>query len=117
MKLNDKLKNRPTNALNEALQAQNQELESIAAEVPHLREEVSKLRVLEKCFYFILTKINADKAIQLLPISENEKNEIRQKLQSIKEVMKEKEQSKTVDYKKINKTHHTNNTKYREFEK
>lgn len=113
----DKLKNRPTNALNEALQAQNQELESIAAEVPHLREEVSKLRVLEKCFYFILTKINADKAIQLLPISENEKNEIRQKLQSIKEVMKEKEQSKTVDYKKINKTHHTNNTKYREFEK
>lgn len=113
----DKLKNRPTNALNEALQAQNQELESITAEVPYLREEVSKLRLLEKCFYFILTKINADKAIQLLPISENEKNEIRQKLQSIKEVMKEKEQSKTVDYKKVNKTHHTNNAKYRDHEK
>jgi hypothetical protein len=113
----DKLKNRPTNKLNEALQAQNQELESIAAEVPHLREEVSKLRLLEKCFYYILTKINADKAIQLLPISEEEKNEIRQKLQSIKEVMKEKEQSKTVDYKKINKTHHTNNAKYRDHEK
>lgn len=120
----DKLKKKPTNKLNEALQAQNealqvqnQELESIAAEVPHLREEVSKLRLLEKCFYFVLTKINADKAIQLLPISENEKNEIRQKLQSIKEVMKEKEQSKTVDYKKINKTHHTNNAKYRDIEK
>ena len=113
----DKLKNRPTNELNEALQAQNQELQDIAAEVPQLREEVSKLRVLEKCFYFILTKINADKAIQLLPISENEKNEIRQKLQSIKEVMKEKEQSKTVDYKQINKSHHTNNAKYRDREK
>lgn len=113
----DKLKNKPTNELNEALTAQNQELQEIAAEVPQLREEVSKLRVLEKCFYFILTKINADKAIQLLPISENEKNEIRQKLQSIKEVMKEKEQSKTVDYKQINKAHHTNNAKYRDREK
>jgi hypothetical protein len=112
-----KLKKRPTNALNEALQAQIQELEDIASEVPQLKSEVSKLRLLEKCFYYILTKINADKAIQLLPISEEEKNEIRQKLQSIKEVMKEKEQSKTVDYKKINKTHHTNNAKYREFEK
>lgn len=113
----DKLKKRPTNELNEALTAQNQELQEIAAEVPQLREEVSKLRVLEKCFYFILTKINADKAIQLLPISENEKNEIRQKLQSIKEVMKEKEQSKTVDYKQINKSHHTNNAKLHEHEK
>ena len=116
----DKLKNRPTNALNEALQAQNQELESIAAEVPYLREEVSKLRLLEKCFYFVLTKINevaVDKLIQMLPISENEKNNIRQKLQSIKEVMKEKEQSKTVDYKQINKSHHTNNAKYRDREK
>lgn len=116
----DKLKKRPTNALNEALQAQNKELESIAAEVPQLREEVSKLRVLEKCFYFVLTKINAvavDKLIQMLPISENEKNEIRQKLQSIKEVMKEKEQSKTVDYKQINKSHHANNAKLHEYEK
>lgn len=120
----DKLKNRPTNELNEALQAQNKalqvqnkELQDIAAEVPHLREEVSKLRLLEKCFYFVLTKINADKAIQLLPISENEKNEIRQKLQSIKEVMKEKEQSKTVDYKQINKSHKSNNTKLHEYEK
>lgn len=116
----DKLKNRPTNALNEALQAQNQELESIAAEVPYLREEVSKLRLLEKCFYFVLTKINevaVDKLIQMLPISENEKNNIRQKLQSIKEVMKEKEQSKTVDYKQINKSHHTNNAKYRDIDK
>lgn len=112
-----KLKKRPTNALNEALQAQIQELEDIASEVPQLKSEVSKLRLLEKCFYYILTKINADKAIQLLPISEEEKNEIRQKLQSIKEVMKEKEQSKTVDYKQINKSHHTNNAKYREFEK
>lgn len=112
-----KLKKRPTNALNEALQAQIQELEDIASEVPQLKSEVSKLRLLEKCFYYILTKINADKAIQLLPISEEEKNEIRQKLQSIKEVMKEKEQSKTVDYKKINKTHHTNNAKYRDHEK
>lgn len=113
----DKLKNRPTNALNEALQAQNQELQDIAAEVPQLREEVSKLRLLEKCFYYILTKINADKAIQLLPISEEEKNEIKQKLQDIKEVMREKEQSKTVDYKQINKAHHTNNAKYRDHEK
>lgn len=113
----DKLKNRPTNELNEALTAQNQELQEIAAEVPQLREEVSKLRVLEKCFYFILTKINADKAIQLLPISENEKNEIRKKLQDIKEAMREKEQSKTVDYKQINKSHHTNNAKYRDHEK
>lgn len=113
-----KLKKRPTNALNEALQAQIQELEDIASEVPQLKSEVSKLRLLEKCFYYILTKINADKAIQLLPISEEEKNEIRQKLQSIKEVMKEKEQSKTVDYKQINKSHHNaNNAKYREFEK
>lgn len=71
----DKLKNRPTNELNEALQAQNKELQDIAAEVPHLREEVSKLRLLEKCFYFVLTKINAvavDKLIQMLPISEND---------------------------------------------
>ena len=113
----DKLKNRPTNELNEALQAQNQELQDIAAEVPHLREEVSKLRLLEKCFYYILTKINADKAIQLLPISEEDKNEIRQKLQSIKEVLQEKEQSKTVDYKQIHKPHHTNNAKYRDREK
>lgn len=113
----DKLKNRPTNELNEALQAQNQELQDIAAEVPHLREEVSKLRLLEKCFYYILTKINADKAIQLLPISEEDKNEIRQKLQSIKEVLQEKEQSKTVDYKQIHKPHHTNNAKYRDIEK
>lgn len=113
----DKLKNRPTNELNEALQAQNQELQDIAAEVPQLREEVSKLRLLEKCFYYILTKINADKAIQLLPISEEDKNEIRQKLQSIKEVLQEKEQSKTVDYKQIHKPHHTNNAKYRDREK
>lgn len=116
----DKLKKRPTNALNEALVEQNQELQEIAAEVPHLREEVSKLRLLEKCFYFVLTKINAvavDKLIQMLPISENEKNEIRKKLQDIKEAMREKEQSKTVDYKQINKSHHTNNAKYREFEK
>lgn len=113
----DKLKNRPTNELNEALQAQNQELQDIAAEVPQLREEVSKLRLLEKCFYYILTKINADKAIQLLPISEEDKNEIRQKLQSIKEVLQEKEQSKTVDYKQIHKPHHTNNAKYRDIEK
>ena len=113
----DKLKKRPTNELNEVLQMQNQELQEIASEVPQLREEVSKLRLLEKCFYYILTKINADKAIQLLPISEEEKNEIRKKLQSIKEVMKEKEQSKTVDYKQINKSHHTNNAKYRDIEK
>lgn len=116
----DKLKNRPTNELNEALQAQNKELQDIAAEVPHLREEVSKLRLLEKCFYFVLTKINAvavDKLIQMLPISENEKNEIKQKLQDIKEVMREKEKSKTVDYKQINKAHHTNNAKYRDIEK
>lgn len=113
----DKLKNRPTNKLNEVLQVQNQELQEIASEVPQLKKEVSKLRVLEKCFYFILTKINADKAIQLLPISNTEKNEIKQKLQDIKEVMREKEQSKTVDYKKINKTHHTNNAKYRDHEK
>lgn len=123
----DKLKKRPTNKLNEelqtqneALQVQNKELQDIAAEVPQLREEVSKLRLLEKCFYFVLTKINAvavDKLIQMLPISENEKNYIRQKLQSIKEVMKEKEQSKTVDYKQINKSHHTNNAKYRDREK
>lgn len=116
----DKLKNRPTNELNEALQAQNKELQDIAAEVPHLREEVSKLRLLEKCFYFVLTKINAvavDKLIQMLPISENEKNEIRKKLQDIKEAMREKEQSKTVDYKQINKSHHTNNAKYRDHEK
>lgn len=113
----DKLKNRPTNELNEALQAQNQELQDIAAEVPQLREEVSKLRLLEKCFYYILTKINADKAIQLLPISEEDKNEIRQKLQSIKEVLQEKEQSKTVDYKQIHKPHHTNNAKYHDLEK
>lgn len=116
----DKLKNRPTNALNEALQVQNKELQDIAAEVPQLREEVSKLRLLEKCFYFVLTKINAvavDKLIQMLPISENEKNEIRKKLQDIKEAMREKEQSKTVDYKKINKSHHTNNAKYRDHEK
>ena len=99
----DKLKNRPTNELNEALTTQIQELEEIASEVPQLKKEVSKLRVLEKCFYFILTKINTDKAIQLLPISENEKNEIKQKLQDIKEVMREKEKSKTVDYKQINK--------------
>lgn len=116
----DKLKNRPTNELNEALQVQNKELQDIAAEVPHLREEVSKLRLLEKCFYFVLTKINAvavDKLIQMLPISENEKNEIKQKLQDIKEVMREKEKSKTVDYKQINKAHHTNNAKYRDREK
>lgn len=113
----DKLKNRPTNELNEALTAQNQELQEIAAEVPQLKKEVSKLRVLEKCFYFILTKINADKAIQLLPISNTEKNEIKQKLQDIKEVMRKKEQSKTVDYKQINKSHHTNNAKYRDHEK
>lgn len=120
----DKLKNRPTNALNEALQVQNEalqvqnkELQDIAAEVPQLREEISKLRLLEKCFYYILTKINADKAIQLLPISEEDKNEIRQKLQSIKEVLQEKEQSKTVDYKQIHKPHHTNNAKYRDREK
>lgn len=116
----DKLKKRPTNELNEVLQMQNQELQEIAAEVPQLKEEVSKLRLLEKCFYFVLTKINAvavDKLIQMLPISENEKNEIRKKLQDIKEAMREKEQSKTVDYKKVNKTHHTNNAKYREFEK
>lgn len=113
----DKLKKRPTNKLNEVLQVQNQELQDIAAEVPQLREEVSKLRLLEKCFYYILTKINADKAIQLLPISEEDKNEIRQKLQSIKEVLQEKEQSKTVDYKQIHKPHHTNNAKYRDHEK
>lgn len=113
----DKLKKRPTNELNEVLQMQNQELQEIAAEVPQLKKEVSKLRVLEKCFYFILTKINADKAIQLLPISNTEKNEIRKKLQDIKEAMREKEQSKTVDYKQINKSHHTNAAKYREFEK
>lgn len=116
----DKLKNRPTNELNEALTAQIQQLEEIASEVPQLKEEVSKLRILEKCFYFVLTKINAvavDKLIQMLPISENEKNEIRKKLQDIKEVMKEKEQSKTVDYKQINKSHHTNNAKYRDHEK
>lgn len=113
----DKLKNRPTNELNDALQVQNKELQDIAAEVPHLREEVSKLRLLEKCFYFVLTKINADKAIQLLPISNTEKNEIKQKLQDIKEVMREKEKSKTVDYKQINKAHHTNNAKYRDREK
>jgi hypothetical protein len=113
----NKLKKRPTNELNEALTAQIQELEEIASEVPQLKEEVSKLRLLEKCFYFVLTEINADKAIQLLPISEEEKNEIRQKLQSIKKVLQEKEQSKTVDYKKINKTHHTNNAKYRDIEK
>lgn len=116
----DKLKNRPTNELNEALQVQNKELQDIAAEVPHLREEVSKLRLLEKCFYFVLTKINAvavDKLIQMLPISENEKNEIKQKLQDIKEVMREKEKLKTVDYKQINKAHHTNNAKYRDREK
>lgn len=113
----DKLKNRPTNELNEALTAQIQQLEEIASEVPQLKKEVSKLRVLEKCFYFILTKINADKAIQLLPISNTEKNEIKQKLQDIKEVMREKEQSKTVDYKQINKSHHTNNAKYRDREK
>ena len=113
----DKLKNRPTNELNEALTTQIQELEEIASEVPQLKKEVSKLRVLEKCFYFILTKINTDKAILLLPISENEKNEIKQKLQDIKEVMREKEKSKTVDYKQINKAHHTNNAKYRDHEK
>lgn len=116
----EKLKNRPTNELNEALTAQIQQLEEIASEVPQLKEEVSKLRILEKCFYFVLTKINAvavDKLIQMLPISENEKNEIRKKLQDIKEVMKEKEQSKTVDYKQINKSHHTNNAKYRDHEK
>ena len=113
----DKLKNRPTNELNEALTTQIQELEEIASEVPQLKKELSKLRVLEKCFYFILTKINTDKAIQLLPISENEKNEIKQKLQDIKEVMREKEKSKTVDYKQINKAHHTNNAKYRDHEK
>ena len=113
----DKLKKRPTNELNEVLQMQNQELQEIAAEVPQLKEEVSKLRLLEKCFYYILTKINADKAIQLLPISENEKNEIRKKLQDIKEAMREKEQSKTVDYKQINKSHHTNAAKYRDIEK
>lgn len=116
----DKLKKRPTNALNEALTAQNQELQEIAAEVPRLKSEVSKLRLLEKCFYFVLTKINAvavDKLIQMLPIAEDEKNEIRQKLQSIKEVLHEKEQPKTVDYKQINKSHHTNNAKYRDREK
>ena len=116
----DKLKKRPTNELNEALTAQIQQLEEIASKVPQLKEEVSKLRILEKCFYFVLTKINAvavDKLIQMLPISENEKNEIRKKLQDIKEVMKEKEQSKTVDYKQINKSHHTNNAKYRDIEK
>ena len=47
----------------------------------------------------------------------NEKNEIKQKLQDIKEVMREKEKSKTVDYKQINKAHHTNNAKYRDHEK
>lgn len=123
----DKLKKKPTNKLNEelqvqneTLQAQNRELQDIAAEVPQLREEVSKLRLLEKCFYFVLTKINAvavDKLIQMMPISENEKNEIKKKLQDIKEAMREKEQSKTVDYKQINKSHHTNNAKYREHEK
>ena len=113
----DKLKKRPTNELNEVLQMQNQELQEIAAEVPQLKEEVSKLRLLEKCFYYILTKINADKAIQLLPISENEKNEIRKKLKDIKEAMREKEQSKTVDYKQIHKPHHTNNAKYRDIDK
>ena len=123
----DKLKNRPTNALNEALQVQNEalqvqnkELQDIAAEVPQLREEISKLRLLEKCFYFVLTKINAvavDKLIQMLPISENEKNAIRQKLQEVKRTIQKKEQSKTVDYKQMNKTHHTNNTKYRDHEK
>lgn len=123
----DKLKNRPTNALNEALQVQNEalqvqnkELQDIAAEVPQLREEISKLRLLEKCFYFVLTKINAvavDKLIQMLPISENEKNAIRQKLQEVKRTIQKKEQSKTVDYKQMNKTHHTNNAKYRDIEK
>lgn len=116
----DKLKKRPTNALNEALTAQNQELQEIAAEVPRLKSEVSKLRLLEKCFYFVLTKINAvavDKLIQMLPIAEDEKNEIRQKLQSIKEVLHEKEQPKTVDYKQINKSHKSNNAKYRDHEK
>lgn len=113
----DKLKKRPTNELNEALTAQIQELEEIASEVPQLKEEVSKLRLLKKCFYFVLTKINADKAIQLLPISEEEKNEIRQKLQSIKKVLQEKEQSKTVDYKQINKSHKSNTAKLHEYEK
>lgn len=123
----DKLKKKPTNKLNEelqvqneTLQAQNRELQDIAAEVPQLREEVSKLRLLEKCFYFVLTKINAvavDKLIQMMPISENEKNEIKKKLQDIKEAMREKEQSKTVDYKQINKSHHTNAAKYRDIEK
>ena len=113
----DKLKNRPTNALNEALQAQNQELKEIASEVPQLKEDVSKLRVLEKCFYLILTKINADKAIQLLPISEVLKNEIKQKLQDIKQDIKEKELSKTVDYKQIQKQHKSNAAKYRDVEK
>lgn len=115
-----KLKKRPTNALNEALQAQIQELEDIASEVPQLKSEVSKLRLLEKCFYFVLTKINAvavDKLIQMLPISENEKNDIRQKLQEVKRTIQKKEQSKTVDYKQINKSHHTNNAKYRGIEK
>ena len=116
----DKLKKRPTNELNEALTAQIQELEEIASEVPQLREEVSNLRLLEKCFYFVLTKINAvsvDKLIQMLPISENEKNDIRQKLQEVKHTIQKKEQSKTVDYKQINKSHHTNNAKYRDREK
>ena len=116
----DKLKKRPTNELNEVLQMQNQELQEIAAEVPQLREEISKLRLLEKCFYFVLTKINAvavDKLIQMLPISENEKNAIRQKLQEVKRTIQKKEQSKTVDYKQMNKTHHTNNAKYRDREK
>ena len=113
----DKLKKRPTNELNEVLQMQNQELQEIAAEVPQLKEEVSKLRLLEKCFYYILTKINADKAIQLLPISENEKNEIRKKLKDIKEAMREKEQSETVDYKQIHKQHKSNAAKYHDIEK
>lgn len=116
----DKLKKRPTNELNEALTAQIQELEEIASEVPQLRKEVSNLRLLEKCFYFVLTKINAvsvDKLIQMLPISENEKNDIRQKLQEVKHTIQKKEQSKTVDYKQINKSHHTNNAKYRDREK
>lgn len=123
----DKLKNRPTNELNEALtaqnealQVQNKELQDIAAEVPQLREEISKLRLLEKCFYFVLTKINAvavDKLIQMLPISEEEKNDIRQKLQEVKRTIQKKEQAKTVDYKQMNKTHYTNNAKYRDIEK
>lgn len=89
----------------------------------------SRLKQLEDENKNLLIKVaqQADKISQLNEDLKNkieqmtslllENNEIKQKLQDIKEVMREKEQSKTVDYKQINKSHHTNNAKYRDIEK